>query len=153
MTLLSPDFVRRLNFMFEPLRHARFLPLVPDEREVLLEVARDWLGRFLNLLDEGRSELLGRTLAIPQFDAQDSIAQISASESPIPGWDWQASDNEDKNSPILFDPEFIERTAYLIEQLLAMAEQSFYREAALLAVDRLDLIASLVREELARLAG
>lgn len=149
-SLFSPDFLRRVTFIIEPLQRPRILPDDPEERHLLLEAARYWLERLITLATEEREHLLARALD-PALTPQN-LAPRHASGEPIPGWDWHTPEGEGKGPPLL-DQETIERAAYLVEQLHADAARPFFRELALLEVDRLDLLVSLIQSELARLAS
>jgi hypothetical protein len=146
--LFSPDFLRRVSFMMEPLQGRRVLPDDPEERYLLLEAARDWLERFVKLVSQERERLLDRALN-PALLPQDAEL-LHPTAAPIPGWDWQ-TEAQESEGPGLFDPEIIERAGYLVEQLKEDAAQPFFRELALLQVDRLDLLLSLIQGERARL--
>jgi hypothetical protein len=150
--LFPPEFERRVGFMLEPLRRPRPLPIEPEERQPLLEAARDWLERFRLLITETRQALLDRALNPLQTSRQDT-ALLNPTFEPIPGWDWQAEPEFFENEPSLFDSETIERVAYLVDQLMEDADQPFFRELALLQVDRLDLLISLLKVEQQRLTA
>lgn len=147
--LFPADFERRAAFMLEPLRGFRPLPKTQPERIALIDAACDWLDRFLAFATETRHKLLNRALN-PDLSPHSEATLLHSTDEPIPGWDWQA-EQENSDGPNLFDPEIIERAAYLIEQMLGDAGQPFFRELALLEVDRLDLLSSLLQGEFSRL--
>ena len=88
--------------------------------------------------------------------------QLNLAGAPIAGWDFSpaldidaatsvsAKAATDEGQPI-FEPEFVERTAYLLEELSYNQPESSTTQA-LLTVDRLDLLLTLARAEAKRLA-
>lgn len=147
--LLSSNTRRQLLFMLEPMRGSGLLPLRPEEKARTLEAARDWLDRFLVLLGNTRETLLARVLNPGVTPAQAETSFLHPSGLPIPGWDWQSPEAAILQSPVenLFDPENMERAGFLVGQLTKSAEEPFYQEMALLTVDRLDLLISIIRAE------
>ena len=149
--LLPSAFIRRIQFMLRPLRYPRYLPNPLEERTALTKTAREWLAQFVVLATEMREWLLSRVLNPASSTKMLTLPFLQATAEPISGWDFSHDSEDLPVTERLFDPETIERIIYLIEQLTEDAKQAFFQELALLAIDRLDLLLSLLRAEYTRL--
>lgn len=130
------------------------------------------LNRFAQVLTSYRNELLGHALDPHSFSntiigldevGATLVGQVSG--EAIAGWDFSATflvasetinDTADKalsnssGSQLVFDPEFVERAAYLLNEM-RLDSQQVLEVMALLTVDRLDLLLTLTRTEASRL--
>ncbi len=149
-----------------PLETATRLASEPARARRQLGAALYGLSHFVQRATQYRNQLLGRALDPRQTQAADlNIIEmtplanelwleqnISLEEMPIAGWDFTHIETTSSEGQAVFEQEFVERTAYLLNEL-AQDEPHTDTNTALLSVDRLDLLLTLAEAEAQRLMG
>lgn len=124
----------------------------PKQAILQLRNALQGLIQLGQAVGQLRNQFLGQAFAQQDtniIDLTDDETIVKLEDAPISGWDF-TTNVFDASGQQLFEPEFVERVAYLLAEV-ADADSNSSAHAALLSVDRLDLLLTLARSEAQRL--
>lgn len=147
-------FLERIQI--EPKLSTEPMQAIPQLRQALyglIQFAQE-VGRMRNqLLGQAFDrQKIGNATTIIDLDPTGNLEElVKLAEAPISGWDFTAGATKDEAGQQIFEPEFVARVAYLLGEVV-QGDPDNSAHAALLSVDRLDLLLTLARSEAQRLA-